>query len=195
MCYCPSGSLEWLKAWKNLESAEKDIRVLERRLEKLPDREFFDDRTGKDIGDTKEGALQRKNLFLKYTEDLKKQKNALACFYATIARVEKVKRNSEDIVLRKIDENMLKGTSRWFCRMTSLRFTDLHKQAVYKQNWREIQLCKPGQELGIDAADSDNELGSDYKTAEQGTNLLSDLNMVATEADVREEETRKGNRQ
>eukprot|EP00935_MAST-01C_sp_MAST-1C-sp1_P002461 g2461.t1 len=138
----------YMNNWAQVVAVEDEIKTTEKRIKKVPDKEFINVKTGKPEP-PKEEAILRKAYFeklVKQKEDLEKNRNKLL---SKVRRVQKIKRAAEDVKLEFVEKNDLKSTAIWFCSLSSLQHAPLEQQAVDKQDWPDVQLTRSDKDSGV----------------------------------------------
>jgi hypothetical protein len=137
----------YMSTWAQVVAVEDEVKEMEKKIKKVPEKEFINVKTGKPEA-SKEEAVLRKAYFekcIKQKEELEISRNKLL---AKVKRVKKIKRSAEDVQLEQVSTNELKATATWNCSLASLTHAPLEQQCVDKRNWMEIQLTRMDREMG-----------------------------------------------
>jgi hypothetical protein len=138
----------YMATWAQVVAVEDEITEMEKRIKKVPEKEFINVKTGKQEAPQEEAVL-RKAYFekcIKQKEELDINRNKLL---AKAKRVKKIKRSAEDVKLELISTDELKATSTWNCSLASLTHAPLEQQCVDKRDWMEIQCTRADRESGF----------------------------------------------
>jgi len=138
-CGLDQDDRDYVNTMARILTTEEEAEKNERRMKRVPQKQFRDV-NGHPFSEEID-AQKRHELAEELEEKGENLKKQLAAYVAHCAKVQKLKRRTEDVQLEQTATDDKRGTATWAAVLTSLRALDLSTLAVQKKDWSNVQLC------------------------------------------------------
>ena len=130
---------DYVNTMAQIRVVEEEMAKNEKRLKRVPQKQFRDV-NGHPFSEEID-AQKRRELAEELDEKGQNLNKQLAAHIAHCAKLQKLKRRTEDLKLERTETDEKHQTATWHLVCVSLRALDLNTIVMHKKNWIEVQLC------------------------------------------------------